>query len=63
MAEAGVCYRTAGVNYELAGACFSVTADEQQLWQSAIGREGWFFFLVFLLHEEDVTLNMDRWTY
>lgn len=48
MAEAGVCYRTAGVNYELAGACFSVTADEQQRWQSATGREG-FFVLFFLL--------------
>lgn len=59
MAEAGVCYRTAGVNYELAGACFSVTADKQQLWQSATGREGFFF----LLHEEDVTLNMDGWNY
>lgn len=61
MAEAGVCYHTAGVNYELAGARFSVTADEQQLWQSATGWEG--FFSCFLLHEEDVTLNMDGWTY
>lgn len=48
MAEAGVCYRTAGVNYELAGACFSVTADEQQLWQSAtVGRVVFLFFCFF----------------
>lgn len=35
-AKAGVCYHTAGVNYEVAGVCCSVTANEQGLWQSAI---------------------------
>lgn len=36
-AKAGVCYHTAGVNYEMAGACFSVMANKQQrLCQSAI---------------------------
>lgn len=35
-AKAGVCYHTAGVNYEMAGVGCSVTANEQGLWQSAI---------------------------
>lgn len=38
-AKAGVCDHTAGVNYEMAGVCFSVTANEQPLWHVAIQQE------------------------
>lgn len=33
---AGARYHTAGVNYEMAGSCCSVTTNEQRLWHSAI---------------------------
>ena len=36
---AGLCYCTAGANYELAGVGFSVAASEQRLWQSAMREE------------------------
>lgn len=38
-AKAGVCYHAAGVNYEMAGVCCSVTDNKECFWQSATPEE------------------------
>lgn len=49
-AKAGVGYHSAGVNYEMAGVCCSVTANEQCSWQSAILEEGFWIVMKMWAH-------------